>query len=92
MSMPAYGHQKESAMKIKTAIILGCAAFALPLAAFAQSSDVDYCKKLGGLARTYGANTGPIPATIAKCDTDAKGSIAALEAHLTAEKIKLPPR
>ena len=52
MSMPAYGHQKETAMKIKTAIILGCAAFALPLAAFAQSSDVDYCKKLGGLART----------------------------------------
>ena len=79
-------------MKIKTATILACAAFALPLVAFAQSSDVDYCKKLGGLARTYGANTGPIPATIAKCDTDAKGSITALEAHLTSEKIKLPPR
>ena len=90
--MPAYGHQKESVMKIKTATILACAVFALPPVAFAQSSDVDYCKKLGSLARTYGANTGQVPEIVAKCDTDAKGSIPALEKHLTAEKIKLPPR
>jgi hypothetical protein len=79
-------------MTAKSIAVLAFAAFAMPLVAFAQSSDADYCKKLGTLARTYGANTGPIPATIAKCDTDAKASITALEAHLQAEKIKLPPR
>ncbi len=73
-------------------ILVACAALALPLAAFAQSTDADYCKKLGSLARTYGANTGPVPEATSKCDTNAKASIATLEAHLTAEKIKLPPR
>jgi hypothetical protein len=53
---------------------------------------ISSCKKLGSLARTYGANTGPVPETIAKRDSDAKGSIAVLEKHLQAEKIKLPPR
>lgn len=79
-------------MKVRNVAMIACGALALPLVALAQSSDVDYCKKLGGLARTYGANTGQVPAIIAKCDTDAKGSITALEAHLQAEKIKLPPR
>ena len=79
-------------MNIRNVVLIACAAFALPLVAFAQSSDADYCKKLGTLARVYGANSGPIPAAITKCDTDAKGSIATLEQHLQAEKIKLPPR
>lgn len=79
-------------MKVGNLALIACAAFALPLAAFAQSTDADYCKKLGTLARLYGANSGPVPEAIAKCDTDAKGSIATLEKHLQAEKIKLPPR
>lgn len=79
-------------MNLKGWTAIGCTAIALPFVAFAQSSDADYCKKLGSLARTYGANTGPVPEIIAKCDTDPKGSIAALERHLQAEKIKLPPR
>lgn len=79
-------------MKIKYVAVLACAGLAMPLVAFAQSSDADYCKKLGALARTYGANTGTVPAAVAKCDTDAKGSIATIEAHLQGEKIKLPPR
>lgn len=78
-------------MLFKTCLIAGLA-LGLPLAAFAQSADADYCKKLGSLARLYGANTGPVPEAIAKCDADAKGSIATLEKHLQAEKIKLPPR
>lgn len=79
-------------MNLRTWTVIACTAIGLPLVALAQSSDADYCKKLGSLARTYGANTGPIPATISKCDTDPKGSITALETHLQAEKIKLPPR
>lgn len=79
-------------MSVKTWTVIACAAMALPVVAFAQSSDADYCKKLGSLARTYGANTGPVPEMIAKCDTDSKGSIAGLEKHLQGEKIKLPPR
>jgi hypothetical protein len=79
-------------MNLKSWTVIACTAIALPVAALAQSSDADYCKKLGTLARTYGANTGPVPGLIAKCDTDPKGSITGLEAHLQAEKIKLPPR
>jgi hypothetical protein len=79
-------------MKIVNVGLIACAALVFPLAAFAQSTDADYCKKLGALARTYGANTGPVPEATAKCDSDPKGSIATLEKHLQAEKIKLPPR
>jgi hypothetical protein len=79
-------------MKIDKFALIACTALALPVAAVAQSTDADYCKKLGSLARTYGANTGPVPEAVAKCDSDAKGSIATLEKHLQAEKIKLPPR
>lgn len=79
-------------MNLKAWIVIACTAIAVPVVAFAQTSDVTYCKKLGDLARTYGANTGPVPGYIAKCDSDPKGSIAGLETHLQAEKIKLPPR
>ena len=79
-------------MNLKTWAAIACAAIALPVVAVAQSSDVAYCKKLGDLARTYGANTGPVPGIIAKCDSDTKASISALETHLQAEKIKLPPK
>ena len=79
-------------MKIANIALIACAAVALPLAAMAQSTDADYCKKLGSLARIYGSNTGPVPEAIAKCDKDAAGSITVLEKHLEADKIKLPPR
>ncbi len=81
-------------MKIVSVALIAAAALALPLAAFAQagSSDVEYCKKLGRVASLYGSNTGPVPAAVAKCDKDPKGSIATLETHLQADKIKLPPR
>ena len=79
-------------MNLKTWTVIACMVIALPVVAFAQASDVAYCKKLGDLARTYGANTGPVPGIIAKCDTDTKASITALETHLQAEKIKLPPK
>ena len=79
-------------MNIGKLTVIACAAFVLPLAASAQSPDADYCKKLGSLARMYGANTGPVPQAITKCDSDAKAGIADLENHLQAEKIKLPPR
>jgi len=77
-------------MKIKLALVI-CAAFTLPFAAFAQTTDADYCKKLGTLASLYGANSGPLPAAVSRCDADAKGSIATLEMHLQGEKIKLSP-
>ncbi len=79
-------------MNIGKLTVIACASLILPFAASAQSSDSDYCKKLGTLARMYGANTGSVPETIAKCDSNAKASIADLEKHLQAEKIKLPPR
>lgn len=79
-------------MTIEKLAVIACAMMILPLAASAQSTDADYCKKLGNLARMYGANTGPVPQAIAKCDSDTKAGIADLEKHLQAEKIKLPPR
>ena len=79
-------------MRFGSLALIACAAFALPVATFAQSTDAEYCKKLGSLARLYGSNTGPVPEAVAKCDTDTKGSIATLEQHLQADKIKLPPR
>lgn len=79
-------------MRIAQISLIALAAISLPLAAFAQSSDADYCKKLGSVARLYGSNTGPVPEAVSKCDSDAKGSITILEKHLQADKIKLPPR
>ena len=67
-------------------------AAAVPLTAFAQSPDAAYCKKLASLARIYGSNTGPNPEAIAKCDSDTANSVSILETHLTADKIKFPPR
>lgn len=78
-------------MLLKTCVTVGLM-LALPVAVFAQSTDADYCKKLGTVARIYGANTGPVPEATAKCDSDPKSSIAILEKHLLAEKINLPPR
>ncbi len=72
--------------------LIACAAVALPVVAFAQSADVDYCNKLGRIAREYGANTGPVPEAVAKCGSTTAASISTLETHLQAEKIKLPPR
>ena len=79
-------------MKFAHIGLIALTAISLPLAAFAQSTDADYCKKLGTIARLYGSNSGPVPEAVSKCDSDPKGSIATLEKHLQADKIKLPPR
>ncbi len=75
-------------MKIAQIGLIALAFAALPLATFAQSTDVDYCKKLGRIAGDYGSNTGPVPQAVAKCASDPKGSIAILEKHLQEDKIK----
>ncbi len=79
-------------MQIFKTGLIACAAIALPIVAFAQSADVDYCNKLGRVAREYGANTGPVPQAVSQCASNTSVSISTLEQHLQAEKIKLPPR
>ena len=71
------------------------AAFAtvLPLAAFAQTADVTYCKALAAKYRTYGKNPATdVAAALAGCDNRAGEAIPVLEKQLKDDKVALPSR
>lgn len=82
-------------MKTVIAIVLS-AGMALPFAAFAQSSDVDYCNKLSATYRSSSmANAAPrakIPEAMSKCSSSPATSIPVLEKVLTDNKVALPKR
>ena len=82
-------------MKTVIAIVLS-AGMALPFAAFAQSSDVDYCNKLSATYRSgVMANSTPqaqVPEAMSKCATSPATSIPVLEKVLTDNKVALPKR
>jgi hypothetical protein len=82
-------------MKTVIAIVLS-AGVALPFAAFAQSSDVEYCNKLSATYRSTGmANSTPqaqIPEAMSKCSSSPATSIPVLEKALTDNKVTLPKR
>ena len=82
-------------MKAMTAIAIS-AALALPFAAFAQSSDADYCNKLSATYRSgVMANSTPqaqVPEAMSKCATSPATSIPVLEKALTDNKVTLPSR
>jgi len=79
---------------VKFCLIAG-AAVALPVAAFAQSSDTAYCKALSEKYRDY-AKSGSVDATaataMAQCDKNPAAGIPVLEKHLKDGKVALPPR
>jgi hypothetical protein len=72
------------------------AGIALPFAALAQSSDVDYCNKLSATYRSgVMANSTPqaqVPEAMSKCATSPATSIPVLEKALTDNKVTLPSR
>ena len=82
---------------MKSVIVVAIAAgIALPFAALAQSSDVDYCNKLSATYRSgVMANSTPqaqVPEAMSKCATSPATSIPVLEKALTDNKVKLPSR
>lgn len=92
-------------MTASTRIIAGAAlalAVALPLAALAQADDVAYCKALSDKYKRYVSNddagrrsrTPNVTAdtAMARCPTDAAGSIPVLEKALKDALLDLPPR
>jgi hypothetical protein len=82
---------------MKTVIAIAISVgLALPFAAFAQSSDVDYCNKLSATYRSSSmANASPqakIPEAMSKCASSPATSIPVLEKVLTDNKVTLPKR
>ena len=73
-----------------------CASVALPVTAFAQMSDTDYCNALSKLYReTVSSSATPdatIPEAMSKCATSPAGSIPVLEKALKDNKVTLPKR
>jgi hypothetical protein len=82
-------------MKSVIAVVIA-AGIALPFAAFAQSSDVDYCNKLSATYRSGAmSNSTPqaqIPEAMSKCATSPATSIPVLEKALKDNKMTLPSR
>ena len=82
-------------MKSVIAVVIA-AGIALPFAASAQSSDVDYCNKLSATYRSsVMANSTPqaqIPEAMSKCSSSPATSIPVLEKALTDNKFTLPSR
>ena len=75
--------------------LAAAAAVMLPLAAFAQSADTNYCKALSAKYREYakaGAVDSTAAAAMAKCDKEPAAGIPVLEKHLKDGKVALPPR
>ena len=83
--------------------LLAAALFSVPIAAFAQSSDADYCKALTQKYETYVSNmsvgrsagSGTIDASVAisQCkDGKTASGIPVLEKKLRDARIDLPPR
>ena len=82
-------------MKAVTAIVIS-AGIALPFAAFAQSSDVEYCNKLSATYRSVVmGNATPqaeVPEAMSKCSSSPATSIPILEKVLKDNKVTLPSR
>jgi hypothetical protein len=82
-------------MRSLAAMII-CASIALPFAAFAQMSDVDYCNALSKLYREVVASTATpdvtVPEAMSKCSTSPATSIPVLEKVLNDNKVTLPKR
>jgi hypothetical protein len=82
-------------MKSVIAVVISVG-IALPFAAFAQSSDVDYCNKLSATYRSGNmANSTPqaqVPEAMSKCATSPATSIPVLEKALKDNKMTLPSR
>ena len=82
-------------MKAVIALVIAVG-IALPFAAFAQSSDVEYCNKLSATYRsTVMGNATPqasVPEAMSKCSSSPATSIPVLEKALTDNKVKLPSR
>jgi hypothetical protein len=82
-------------MRSLTAMII-CASIALPFAAFAQMSDVDYCNALSKLYRQTSVSTQTpdvtVPEAMANCATSPATSIPVLEKVLNDNKVTLPKR
>ena len=90
-------------MKTLNMCLVAAAAFAMPAAAFAQSTtaDANYCKLLSHEYDKYVGSSQdkrprPAPADVSeamsKCDSGAARAIPVLEKALTNQKISLPPR
>jgi len=82
---------------MKTLIVVAIAAgIALPFAALAQSSDVDYCNKLSATYRSVVMNNATpdatVPAAMSKCSNDPASAIPILEKALKDNKVTLPTR
>lgn len=82
-------------MKAVTAIVIA-AGIALPFAAFAQTSDADYCNKLSATYRSVVmSNATPdaaVPEAMSKCSSDPASAIPILEKALKDNKVTLPSR
>jgi hypothetical protein len=82
-------------MRTTTAIVIS-AAIALPFAASAQMSDVDYCNKLSSTYRSVVASTATpdvtVPEAMSKCSSSPSTSIPILEKALKDNKVTLPSR
>lgn len=82
-------------MKAVIAIVIS-AGIALPFAASAQSSDVEYCNKLSATYRsTVMSNSTPdatVPEAMSQCSTAPASAIPTLEQALKNNKVTLPTR
>ena len=78
---------------LKTCLIVGIA-LALPLQAFAQSSDTKYCADLSASYRKHAGTQIDQEAAKAmgECTTKPAAAIPVLEKHLKEAKIPLPSR
>ena len=81
--------------------LLAAALFSMPIAAFAQSSDADYCKALVAKYEQYldqSSKKGEQPQNVAakagveKCKAGDTAGIPAIEKALKDAKFDLPPR
>jgi hypothetical protein len=86
---------EENVMKAVTVTVI-CAGIALPFAAFAQTSDTDYCNKLSATYRSVVAsNATPdatVPDAMSKCGSSPATAIPILEKALKDNKVTLPSR
>jgi hypothetical protein len=82
-------------MKAVIAIVIS-AGIALPFAASAQTSDVDYCNKLSATYRSIVmGNSTPdatVPEAMSKCSSSPASAIPILEKALKDNKVTLPTR
>jgi hypothetical protein len=88
-------------MNIGMKSLLACIVISMPTAAFAESSDLDYCRALVARYEAFldqSQRRGEEPQTLAakiaveKCKAGDTSGIADLEKELTRTKLGLPPR